>query len=78
MTETWPLAMSTGCCRHAPLEAVLAAIAAAGVRFVEIGTPPEHVDWRDAGEETRVARALTAAGLIPVSVHARRRRPTGS
>lgn len=70
MTGTWPLAVSTGCCRHAHFEAVVDALAAAGARFVEIGTPPEHLDWRDPQEPARVSRVLAASGLVPVSVHA--------
>lgn len=70
MTQNWLLAVSTGCCRQAAFEAVLESLAGAGARFIEIGTPPEHLDWRAPAEPARIARAVAAAGVVPVSVHA--------
>jgi sugar phosphate isomerase/epimerase len=66
----WPIALSTGCCRRAPLAGVLRAFESAGVRRIEVGTPPEHFDCADDVLPGRIAVELRRWPFAPVSVHA--------
>ena len=68
--RSWTIALSTGCCRRAPLAAVLRAIRAAGISRVEIGTPPEHFNPDDRLLPWQLGAELAALPIVPVSIHA--------
>jgi sugar phosphate isomerase/epimerase len=70
MIARWPIAISSGCCRRAPLPDVFAALAAAGVSRIEVGTPPEHFDAGDPGRAWQLASELSRAPFTPISIHA--------
>jgi sugar phosphate isomerase/epimerase len=67
---TWRIGASTGCCGSRPVGEVLDALHAAGIRGVEVGTPPGHFDpWRQA-EVQALREQLRQYDICPVSIHA--------
>ena len=67
---TMRLAVATGCCVNAPIHGTLGELRDAGVRAVEIGTPPRHFDLLSLGQVEAIGGQLPRLGLEPVSIHA--------
>ena len=66
----WELGITTGCCTTRPILDALEGAAEAGIRTVEIGTPPRHFDPFAPGEVESVRAALERLGMRAVSMHA--------
>ena len=64
------VAVATGGWTERPILQVLDALASAGVRAVEIGTPPRHFDPLERDGIATVGERLRRAGIRPVSIHA--------
>jgi sugar phosphate isomerase/epimerase len=67
---SWRIGFSTGACTNLPILNILPAIRATGVSGVEVGTPPNHFDPRDKHQVEALKKALQAADLEAVSIHA--------
>ena len=66
----WKFAVSTSCCINMPLLAMLQGFRDAGVRAVELGTPPRHFDpWRH-DQIVELSHRLREFRLAAVAVHA--------
>jgi sugar phosphate isomerase/epimerase len=66
----WELGLSTGIGYTQPIEEVLAPIAHAGFRVVEVSTAPHHLRVDDLGQVEVVAGLIRDAGLHVHSLHA--------
>jgi len=64
------VAVATGGWAERPILDVIDALAAVGVRAVEIGTPPRHFDPLQREGIEAVRERLEQAGIRPVSIHA--------
>ncbi|HET9368983.1 MAG TPA: sugar phosphate isomerase/epimerase family protein [Vicinamibacterales bacterium] len=64
------IGISTGGCYDRPIVEVVADVAKAGAAAIEVGTPPGHFNPLQDGEVEALDRALRAASLQPVSIHA--------
>jgi sugar phosphate isomerase/epimerase len=62
--------MTTAACSHRPIVDMLPIIKDAGVRGVEIGTPPRHFDPGAPEQVAAVRCALDALSLTAISIHA--------
>lgn len=62
--------LATGACVDAPILEMLPACVASGAAGLEIGTPPGHFDAVHAGQIAAVDRALRAAPMAVISMHA--------
>jgi sugar phosphate isomerase/epimerase len=67
---SWRIGLSTGGCVDCPILEIVPDLAASGAPGVEIGTPPRHFDPLDEQQVVSLGRALEAAPLVPVSIHA--------
>lgn len=67
---TWSIGVSTGCCLEHSILDVLVGVHDAGLRGVELGTPPNHFDPGDAALVRDVGRRLEVLDIRPVSIHA--------
>ncbi|MFN7918218.1 MAG: sugar phosphate isomerase/epimerase family protein [Vicinamibacterales bacterium] len=66
----WKFAVSTSCCINMPLLSMLQGFHDAGVRAVELGTPPRHFDpWRH-DQIVELSHRLREFRLAAVAVHA--------
>lgn len=66
----WRFAASTGCCINTPVCATLQGMYDAGVRAVELGTPPRHFDpWRH-DQVVELAHRLREFRIAPIAIHA--------
>lgn len=66
----WKFAVSTGCCINVPVFATLQAVHDAGVRAIELGTPPRHFDpWRH-DQIAELSHRLREFRIAPVAIHA--------
>ncbi len=66
----WSIGASTGCCVEHRILDVLGGVHAAGLRGVELGTPPNHFDPADRRAIRDVADRVHTLHLVPVSIHA--------
>lgn len=68
--KRWKLAVSTSCCINMPLLPMLQGFNDAGVRAIELGTPPRHFDpWRH-DQIVELSHRLREFRIAPVAVHA--------
>lgn len=66
----WKFAVSTGCCINMPVLATLQGMSDAGVRAVELGTPPRHFDpWRHE-QIVELSHRLREFRIAAVATHA--------
>lgn len=66
----WRFAASTGCCINTPVFSTLQGMHDAGVRAVELGTPPRHFDpWRH-DQVVELSHRLHEFRIAPVAIHA--------
>ncbi len=66
----WRFAASTGCCINTPVCTTLQGLHDAGVRAVELGTPPRHFDpWRHE-QVLELSHRLREFRIAPVAIHA--------
>lgn len=67
---TWVVGIATGCCIERPIVEALQSAARAGVREIEIGTPPRHFDPLAPAAVDEVEVWLERLGLHARSIHA--------
>lgn len=70
MSEGWAIGLSTGIGYDRPIAEVVAPIAHAGFRAVEVATARNHLDVRDAAAVRSAVQVVRSAGLGVVSLHA--------
>lgn len=68
--KRWKFAVSSSCCINMPLLTMLQGFHDAGVRAIELGTPPRHFDpWRH-DQIVELAHRLREFRIAAVAVHA--------
>ena len=66
----WAIGLSTGCFYHEKILDHLEAIRAAGFAGIEVGSHPDHLNYRDRAEVGKVFRRLRELEMEALSFHA--------
>lgn len=67
---TWQVGVSTGAWMDESIVCALDVIERAGFHAIEVGTPPRHFDPWNLDQVRALADRMTAARIVPVSIHA--------